>query len=320
MNYIRRFIYMSLLTLLVLGVAAGCSSKRQEQQETLRAQGIAYMEKAEYEKALDAFQKALDESLGEIKTMELDICFYKAQTQYMLGDIDGAMATYTAIIEYNQSSKAYYLRGNLHYAKEEEQLALQDYKEAIRYDGKNEYELYIGIYEALKAHDNPEQTTYLELAKEIKGDTAYDKMQKGRVNFLLGIYGEAVMLLQEAAAAGEPEANYHLTELYLATDKNEEALNTLNAYISGGSADAYRLYRIAAAQMEKENYAVSVSCLEAALKLENVPNRQSVMRTLAIAYERENDFASARTVLETYVTLYPDDEEAQRELTFLETR
>ena len=56
------------------------------------------------------------------------------------------------------------------------------------------------------------------------------------------------------------------------------------------------------------------------MELELVPNKQSVMKSLVIAYEKTADFTSARKVLERYVALYPEDEEAKRELTFLETR
>jgi len=44
------------------------------------------------------------------------------------------------------------------------------------------------------------------------------------------------------------------------------------------------------------------------------------MKALVIAYEKELDFTSAKEVMAKYVELYPEDEEALREYTFLETR
>ena len=44
------------------------------------------------------------------------------------------------------------------------------------------------------------------------------------------------------------------------------------------------------------------------------------MKTLVIAYEHSLDFESAKKVMAEYVEAYPDDEEAKREFTFLETR
>ena len=320
MNRVRRFLYIVVLVLAMTGLITGCENEREALQLKLREQGISYLQSGRYDKALTALQAALDESLGQIGELELDICYYKAEAQYMLGKTEDAIATYTAIIGYNNASKAYYLRGNLYYSMGKEALALSDYASAIQYDGKADYELYIGIYDAMKDNGNMAGTEYLEQACNIKGDTAYDKMQKGRIRFMMGGYSDAVTLLIEAAESGEAESYYYLAEVYLATSKMTEALEALQAYIRSDVTDAYRLYHIADAQMEKQNYDIAITCLEAALRLENVPNKQSVMKSLVIAYEKINDFASARNVLKTYIGLYPEDTEAKKELTFLETR
>ena len=39
-----------------------------------------------------------------------------------------------------------------------------------------------------------------------------------------------------------------------------------------------------------------------------------------IVYERRLDFETAREKMESYLAVYPDDEEAQREAQFLESR
>ena len=322
---LRRLLYITTMLTAVLFLCTGCSNEREEKQLQLREQGITYLENEQYKEAIEAFQCALDESLGEIDEVELDICYYKAEAQYLSGDVEGAVGTYTAIINYNNDPRAYYLRGNLNYTMNEE-YALKDYASAAEYDKHTDYELYIGIYEAMKAHGNNEGTAYLEEALKIKGDTAYDKMQKGRIKFLLGSYGDAVTLLEEAAAGKEYEAYFYLAEVYLSNlaissvNAMEEAKNNMNAYIASGVADSYKLYNIAENQLNKGYYDISISCLEAALKLKEVPNKQIVMKTLAIAYEKTSNFVVARDVLTDYVKLYPEDEEAKRELTFLETR
>ncbi len=317
---LRRFLYMAIVTIATMCLLAGCSTQREERQLQLREQGISYLENGDYEKALTIFQQALEESLGEIGALELDICFYKADAQVKLGQTEDAITTYTSVIGYNQSSKAYYLRGNLYYSQGKEAMALSDYESAIAGDGREDYALYIGIYEALKANKNPSAGDYLGKALQIKGDSAYDKMQKGRIQFMLGVYGEAVTSLTQAAEAGETESYYYLTEVYLAADKLQEAKTSMESYIAKGDADSYRLYKIADAQMAKGNYDMAIDCLKSALQLEIIPNKQIVMKTLVIAYEKTSDFISARELLSDYVKIYPDDEEAKRELTFLETR
>ena len=320
MMKLRHLLYIAAMLGTVCLLCTGCASEREERQMQLREQGITYLENGQYEEALETFQAALDEALGEIGEVELDICYYKAEAQYLSGDAEGALAAYTAIINYNNAPKAYYLRGNLYYSMEDEEAALKDYAKAAEYDKQTDYELYIGIYETMKAHDNPNGTAYLEKALTIKGQTAYDMMQKGRIKFLLGNYEESVTMLEEAAEGKEYEAYYYLMEVYLATNDMEKATNNMNAYIASGAADAYTLYNIAETQFNKQNCDISISCLEAALKLEKVPNKQIVMKTLAIAYEKTSNFVAARDILTEYVNLYPEDEEAKRELTFLETR
>ena len=62
-----------------------------------------------------------------------------------------------------------------------------------------EYDAYIGVYEALIAHGKEKEALdYLNQALEIKGNKAYDKMQKGRIYFLLGDATQALSLLEEA--------------------------------------------------------------------------------------------------------------------------
>ena len=87
-----------------------------------------------------------------------------------------------------------------------------------------------------------------------------------------------------------------------------------------GIADSYGLFGIAEDELAKGNNDMAVECLTAALKLEKVPNKQIIMKTLVVAYENKRDFASALELMTKYVAEYPDDEEAKRELTFLETR
>jgi tetratricopeptide (TPR) repeat protein len=145
-------------------------------------------------------------------------------------------------------------------------------------------------------------------------------MQKGRIHFMMGHYGDSVSALTEAAAGGEAESYYYLAEVYLATDKKDEAKSALASYIASDVADSYRLYHVADSQITKGNYDIAIECLESALELELIPNKQIIMKSLVVAYEKVSDFTSARNVLKEYVKIYPEDEEAKRELTFLETR
>ena len=307
------------MVMTILVFCTGCTD-RVEKQLQYREKGIALMENGDYEEALEEFQNALDLSLGEIDEKSMDVCFYKAECLYRLGDMQGAMDIYSAIIAFNENAKAYFLRGNLYYSQNDEENALKDYAAAIEKDSKN-YELYIGVYEALTAHGKDKEAQgYLNQALEIGGKSAYDKMQKGRINFLLGEQETAVSLLEEAIKGKEKTAYYYLAEVYSLMGDTKSSEETMLSYIESGAADSYSLFNIANSQMEKGNYKMAIECLNLALNLEKVPNKQIILKTLVIAHEHNLDFGKALEIMKDYVEKYPDDEDAKRELTFLETR
>lgn len=320
MNTIRKRLWAVVLVIVMMLSCSGCAADREKEQMLLREKGIQYLQNGEYEAAVEAFQGALDLSLGEVGEKEIDICFYKAQALYMCGDTQGAMDTYTAVIDYNGSAKAYFLRGNLYYSLDKPEKAIADYKAAIKAE-KDNYEIYIGVYEALASHGQIEEAnTYLEQALNISGNKAYDKMQKGRIYYLLGDNEEAVKLLNEAIEGKESQAYYYLAEVQFALGNTVEVECNLQAYIASEAADPYNLFEAGYAQLQKGNYDLAVKCFETALALEYVPNKQVVMKHLVLAYENKGDFAKAKEVLAEYITAYPEDEEAAREFIFLETR
>ena len=316
----KKLTSIAIMTVAVTLLCTGCSNDRLEEQKQLRQKGITLMENGKYEEALEEFQGALDLSLGTVGETEMDICFYKAEAQYMLGDLEGATATYTAIVDFNKNAKSYFLRGNLYYSLGEEEKALADYAAAIEQE-KQDYELYIGVYEALSSHGKTtEAQKYLEQALEIKGNSSYDKMQKGRINYLLGEQRTALSLLEEAAKGKEKLAYYYLAEIYSIMGDEASAKSSMDAYMESGVADSYTLFNIANDELGKGNYDMAIRCLTSALELGKVPNKQIVMKTLVIAYEHNKDFTSAKELMAEYIKEYPDDEEAKREFTFLETR
>lgn len=316
----KKLVCLTIIAAMTLALCTGCNNDRKEEQLAHRLEGITLMENEKYEDALVEFQAALDLALGKVGETEMDICFYKAEAQYRTGDTEGAVATYTSIIEFNEDARAYFLRGNLYYSLNDEENALKDYAAAIERE-KKEYELCIGVYESLMAHGKEKEAQdYLNKALEISGNSSHDKMQKGRINYLLGENQAALTLLEEAAKGNEKQAYYYLADIYSQMGDEASAESNMNAYMESGIADSYGLFNIANDELAKGNYDMAIKCLTEALKLEKVPNKQIVTKTLVIAYEQKLDFASALETMKSYVAEYPEDEEAKRELTFLETR
>ena len=308
-------------------------------KEGYRQYGLSCMESGDYEAAIEAFQKALDQSVGSVTALDLDICYYKAEAQYLNGDYEDALETYTALINYNGDARAYYLRGCLYYttgAEIEEGQGAKDLDAAIEADPDN-YELYIGIYNVLSAaredYDSSEGigevymdltedeiTNYLYAALAIEGDAAEDDMQKGRIYYILDDMDNALVYLEKAAEEGETEAYYYLTQVYHASGDTDAADAAFASYIGSEDMDAEGLYEIGVTQMDNGDYTAAISCFTLALSLEEVANEQELQKGLILAYEYSGDFESAKNLITEYMAAYPDDEEMERESIFLETR
>ena len=315
--------YRCLLTAAALSLClcAGCSDEKQENKEAYRQIGIDCMKEGNYEDAIAAFNSALKQSVGKIGETELDICYYKAAAQYASGDIESAIATYTAIIEYDEKSPdAYFQRGCLYLKQGETELAKNDYDKAIEYNA-NEYELYISIHENLAAYGQKDMgESYLNKAFSIKGNDKENQVQRGRIYFLMGEYDNAITELTKAAEAEAADAYFYLAQVYDAQGDSANAENYYQAYTATGNANAKTLNALGEIALEKGNYAEALGYFSEALTMEGDVNKKEIMQNQIIAYEYSGDFASAWDVLKAYVEVYPMDEQLEREYTFLEHR
>ncbi len=317
----NKYIALALTAALTAGMLAGCgSSDRNKEKDAYRQYGINCIENGSYDDAVDAFQKALNQSVGSIGEEELDICYYKAKAQYLSGDTDGAMETYTAIIDYNGDSDAYYLRGCLYFAQNDSDKGMADFKKALSEDDKN-YELYIGIYETLSKYSMADQgNEYLQEALKLEAKDADDFMQVGRIYTILGDYDKAVENLQKAIDDKLVKANYYMGEAYQKKGDNDSAQKYFQTYLDSGEADTYDLMNMGQAQMDSGNYDTAITYFKTALDMDSVPNKQQIMKAMVIAYEYSGDFATAKSQMEEYMKEFPDDQDASREYQFLETR
>jgi tetratricopeptide (TPR) repeat protein len=161
---------------------------------------------------------------------------------------------------------------------------------------------------------------YLNQAMEIKGNSAEDQLYKGRICYLLGEYKDAEDYLTYAKDKKEPLAAYYLGQNYEAQGEQEKADECIQEYLDSGEATSYELYDLGAAELANADYESAQTYFQAGLALDKVPNKQNLMKSSIAAYEYSGDFDSAKEMLDEYLALYPSDEEAQRESTFLETR
>lgn len=320
----RKRILISGLTVLVLGifVLTGCQDEEAlKNEEAYRQVGINKMEEGDYEGAVGAFQKALDQSLAKIGDLEIDICYYKAAAQYLAGDTKGALETYQALIDYDkENGSPYYLRGCIYLKEKETDKARKDFEKALEKDS-DDYELYVSIYENLIGIDEKEEAEkILDKALKISGDEPEDYRERGHIYLLKGDYENARKELDKAINKDDKKALLYMAQVYEAQGNKEQAKALYKSYTAQNSSDSEALNTLGEMQMESGNYEQALEFFQQALAAENVINEQAIRRNEIIAYEHLKDFASARKKMEAYLKDYPEDEQAQREFVFLQTR
>lgn len=313
--------FFCLAVLLLLCFTAGCGGRNKENELAYRQLGINKMAEGDYEEAVKMFQKALDQSMAVIGELELDICYYKAAAQYKAGDTDGAMQTYTALIDYDkENADALYLRGILYLEQGDGNSAMTDFENALKADKKNGA-MYNKIGEQLKQSGLTEEAEKIwTRGLALKGETAAEYREKGYAYVLLGQYDSAKTYLDKANELGDTEALFYLGKLYEAQENTEKAGEMYEAYIETHSDDTETLNALGCAKMETGDYEKALVFFQAALKNENPANKRELLRNEIAALEYTLDFAQAREKMESYLADYPDDEEAAREYEFLKSR
>ncbi|MBO5071244.1 MAG: hypothetical protein J6C37_12975 [Roseburia sp.] len=306
---------------ILAAVLSGCGDAGLEDELAYRQIGIESMETGDYEGAIVAFNAALSQRIGKITETELDICYYKAAAQYASGDHEAALATYDALLDYKEeNANAHYLRGCLLLQMEEQERALKDFSDAVKYN-EDEYELYINIYENLSAYNLiTEGEEYLNKAFDIKGNNAENSAWRGKIYYLLGQYDNAKTELITAIDKGNVQANLTMAQVCEALGDAASAENYYQVYVASGSADSTAMNALAEIEIENGNYEAALEYIHQGLAMEYVPNQQELMQNEIIASEYAGDFANAWAVVQEYITLYPEDASAQREYTFLKNR
>lgn len=99
---IKRISIGMMLVLMLLLTA--CSSKKVDE---LRLQGIEELQKAKYEKAVETFNEAMELSDGRVSELQFDILLYRAEAEYMSGDLEAAEKSLETLREVNGDKDEY---------------------------------------------------------------------------------------------------------------------------------------------------------------------------------------------------------------------
>ena len=285
-----------------------------------RGEGLAYMGKTMYDEAAQAFEEALAGSDGRIGDLDYDINYYLATAYYKQGDREKAITVYDAITALREDEKdAYYLRGVLYTEQGNLDQAKEDFDRTIALDSAD-YDRLIEIYGVLDAGGYKETgQEYLQAAMDAgtKGMTNYEK---GRICYYLEDYENARTYLEKARDESGYEAVLFLGKTYETLGDNNYAISVYNTYLESGEANPQVLNQLGLCKMQTGDYEGALAAFQSAMKIEDNGMMQILKMNEIIAYERLCDYKKATVLMESYLKTYPDDEAAQREYIFLQTR
>ena len=286
-----------------------------------RGMGIASMGLVDYESAIQDFLDCLALSDGMICEMDYDVNFYLAAAYQKAGRYAEAEEVYDAILAMRpQDTDAVYLRGNARLSQGQYQTAKEDFDRVVELEPNNFARL-LQVYEVLAADGYKELgREYLEaaLADRPGKMTAFDK---GCINYYLGNYEQAQVLLEEAKSSGAADAYLYLGMAYEATgDYNYAVTNVYTSYLSGGESNAEIYNQLGLCYLKQENYSAALEAFQNAMQIPDNGMMQTLRFNEIVAYEYLGQYTQAAVLLDNYLKNYPDDEKAQREYGFLSTR
>lgn len=311
---------VSLLIIMMCGMFSGCTTSR-EMKEQYKNEGIEALNKGDYKKAVDCFNEALKMAEGTVSSDEIDICYYKGAAQFNANDIEGAIKTYTALIDYDEDNPdPLFLRGSLYLKAGEKGPALDDYKDAIKKDEKN-YDMYIAIYENLKAMNFVnEGEEFLNIALEKSGDSAEDCLARGRIYTLKKQYDAAETAFEKADDKGAEDAKIYLANLYLEEGEDAKCDRILDDVKKEESPSALACNAIATMELKRNNPEEALKYVNMGLDKMLPGNKKELLKNRIAATEAMGQFNEAYNYASEYLNEYPQDVDVSREMVFLSSR
>lgn len=289
-------------------------------KKAYRGLGIVNYMKGDYEQALEFFEKAMEyDSLNEY---DVDIVSYMGSTNLMLGNYEEAAANFTTVIESKPKNViALISRGEVYYQLGRYEESITDYTAAKKLDREN-YDVYFGLYQSYEASgDSTNAAAILEEASQLTIEDDEDKFNLAKVQYYQGNEDQALDAFKSASEQGYTESYLYLGNIYLANEDEASALYYFELYQQEATpTDASFYNKLGTCYLNTGDYENALSVIESGLKYAGSQNKKSLLKNEIIAYEYLGDFTTAYTKMETYLAAYPDDEDAKRDMEFLETR
>lgn len=287
-----------------------------------RGTGITYLGMADYENAIAAFEKALDNGGIFAGNLERDINFYMATALYKNGQPEEAGKLLDAIIGSDKKNgDAHFLKGSILIETGNYENGVYHFEQAMAY-AVDPHGRKIEVYEVL-AKNGYEEKGRGYLTQMLDEEKNLNDYEQGVIYFYLEDYDNARNHLEVAKQSAKKEKGkivYMLGRTYEQLGDSNYAGVLYSEYLEGNPEDALIFNQLGLCKLASGNYNEAIRAFEAALALGDTSMSQTLRYNQIVAYERAGDFAKAESLMNAYLTAYPDDEAAQREAVFLKTR
>jgi len=290
-------------------------------KQAFRGKGICYFYSKNFKESLAWFDKALE--IKELSNLNMDILQYKGQAQCRLNDFEGAIKTYSEIIDNSEYKSSFYLQRAYAFSQIEDiENALKDYDFVIS-KSKEEYEAYVGAYQLLASNGRKaDGDKYLDQALSLNVNDEEHAIDIAKLQYYKGNTDVAIDGLIEAAKNGNKEADFYLGKLYEEEKKYQEAIPYLLKFIENDvdttRPEAYNLLGMCYYKLEE--YDKALQQFELGIETNDSSYMQTLMKNEVIAYEHLGDYQTAYENGKNYVSLYKEDVDMQKELEFIKTR
>lgn len=292
----------------------------EDMQMICRGQGIAYMGQTDYANAVENLEMALTYSGPVPEDLDYDINYYLASAYYRNGQLSEALGVYEAITALRPQEKtAWYLKGTIELEQGATEAAKADFDKAIEID-RTDFDQYVDIYRSCSKYGQETMgKEYLEtvLADESLRLSDYDK---GRMYFYLGDYEQARLSLESAKDSSGAEATSLLGQTYENLGDYNYAASVYSTYLETRQPDASIYNQLGICKLKVGDYTAALDAFQAGLAIDGNTVMQSLQFNEIVAYEYLGQFENAKIAMGQYLALYPDDQKAQQEYVFLQTR
>ncbi len=293
-----------------------------------RGLGISQLRLGEYEAAIEAFTNGLNaENVN--KTLARDLYIYRATARLKAGYTEDAMADCQVLAQqYEMDADSYFLTGKIALKMDAYDEAAANFEQSYKADST--YDRAIQIYETYVEQDmEADGTRYLEAVLSTEAKGADDLCSRGRVYYYMEDYDNAKKELTEASNQGSTQALLLLGMVYSAQQDYANARSMYQQYVDKKLDTADKAQEETAApgynglalcDIAEGNYEQALENISSGITFAEGDEMQSLLFNEIVVYEKKLDFVTAQQKAQSYVDMYPEDEEAAKELDFLKSR